>query len=272
MRIFNISELELATSTNIDPSTLNKILNSKTTNPRIETVSSLSKFFNVDIDSLINEAKQNQNTYNQSNTANILKKLIISKNNPSISSLANKIGISKSILSNILNNKTKKLNVSTVNKITKYFNIEPQKLLNECVDEDKMLSQHNIIQLSTIPLIEIVDAFNHINHQNTNILKYIKIPYLNDIKNVFAIKITEDIYEPDFTKHCYLIITRQEPIHNGFVIVKLDEQAQICKYLYYDNIVNLQNIITMANIILTKTEFNKIFIGTVYQTIMNLSI
>ena len=115
MSIFNVSESKLASSINLDQTTLNKILNNKTTNPRVETVKSLSKYFNVDINELVNDNEGDSDVDGDSESfATILKKLIILNNNPSISSIAKEAGVSKSIISNILNNKTTKPNVTTL--------------------------------------------------------------------------------------------------------------------------------------------------------------
>src|SRR5579863_2199767 len=53
MLLSGVSQIELANQTKIERSTLTKILNGSTLKPKIDTVFTLAKYFNVDITELL---------------------------------------------------------------------------------------------------------------------------------------------------------------------------------------------------------------------------
>ena len=275
MSIFNVSESKLASSINLDQTTLNKILNNKTTNPRMETVKSLSKYFNVDINELVNDNEGESEDSDSESFATILKKLIILNNNPSISSIAKESGVSKSIISNILNNKTTKPNVTTIKKLVNYFNIEPYQFNNQNISSIKQnsIKVAKEIALYTVPVINMINSYNYVNNGDINIeiVKYIKVTLPITLKNSFAVQIINNEFKPEFIPPCYLIIAKQEPIYNGFILAKLNNTILIYKFQNFNDYINLQEINSVKNIRLSKDNFNDAFIGSIYQTIVDLT-
>jgi len=272
MRNFNVSESNLASAINIDQTTLNKIINNKTTNPRIETVKSLSKYFNVDINELINESGSDEDDHNE-DFATILKKLIVLNNNPSISCIAKESGVSKSIISNILNNKTTKPNVTTIKKLMTYFNVEMSQFGNQhasAISQNPIKADKNI-SLFTVPVIDIINIYDYANSLDFNIeiTKYIKATLPVALKNSFAVQIVDNEFLPEFMPPCYLIVAKQEPFYNGFVFARLENNTLIYKFKSFNEYVNLQEINSTKIIRLSKDNFSDVFIGSIYQTIVD---
>ncbi len=264
MTISGVSEIELANAIGMDRSTFNKILNGKTPNPRLDTVKALSKYFNINIDELVNDSYEHYDT--GLNTAHILQKLIYAHGNLSLSVLAEKMGIAKSILSKILNNKVANPQPSTLQQIASYFNISVAQLTG-AVEISKPQSRALRVQA-----LAIVDINNVINFKRSvlgnNVVKYVNIALEISFSGGFLLRISDDVYYPEFTSPCHLVVTNDLPtINKCFVVAKNRNKCTIFKYTKENDCISLQEI--GSNIIqhLSQEEFTSVFIGSITQTI-----
>jgi transcriptional regulator with XRE-family HTH domain len=128
---FGVSEKQLSEHTNIERTTINKILNGKTHSPKIETLKKLSNFFQIELQYLLEVNLDSIiNLQQDFNTAENLRKLMHINNYTSISELSKQIGISKSIISKLLSNKIKKPHYGTLSKIATFFEIDINQLIS----------------------------------------------------------------------------------------------------------------------------------------------
>lgn len=225
-----VSSAELAFNTNIERSTLTKILNGTTTAPRIDTIHTLAKYFNVDINKLVdNDYEASFKFYTRTNMQlkDVLNGLMLTNGIATISLLNKYSGVPLSILSDILNGKTKQPQIKTLQQLAEFFNITVAQLSGI----DPIPSYKTI---SVVPTRQVLPIFilTQVDEWIEGKLK-IADAYLNCSRSIvgdksYAIKILDKKYIPDFNANHTLVVDNQEEVRvNDFIIAKVGENVSI---------------------------------------------
>ncbi len=237
MARMEISANELSMSTNIERSTLTRILNGSTTHPRFETIYSLAKYFNIGIQELQDHSFESDLTIQPSGAIcmnkeikDVLSNLMIRTGILSISLLHKYTGIPFSVLSEILNGKTEKPNMKTLQSLSTFFNVSVAQMLG--IDEipsykiAEIHPQKNVLPILKLSQIESwISGELKIAESYTNLIR----PVIGD--RSFSIIISDDRFEPDFMRNNLLIIDTQEaPRNNDFIISKLSAKISISEF------------------------------------------
>lgn len=225
-----ISATDLSIHTQIERSTLTKILNGSTINPRIDTINSLAKYFNVNISELINEDNYLDELKLSSHhlgLENIILHLMTINGITTISLLSKYTGVSMSILSDILNKKTLNPHISTLQQIASFFNISVPELIGiERIPEYKTTAIIPSTQVLPVILLEQVNSW--FQGEVKQVFEYATAFRKISGKKSFAINISNDQFAPDFFNNYTLIVDNEEtPADTDFFIGKIQDKISL---------------------------------------------
>lgn len=271
MQMKNITAQELSNETNIDRSTLTRILNGSTTKPRLETIHTLAKYFNVSTESLLNNQYNNeipcsQSSINKKNLREILTWLMSKTGIVNLSMLHKYTNIPLSVLSVILSGKTEKPNVRTLQKLSNFFNLTvPQLMGNEIIPDSFQLTLNP--DRKTIPIIPFINTIKYLRKELTT-YDYFNVnrPTLDEA--AFAIKIESDQFEPDFSQNQILVVDNYKPENGDFIIAEEDNKISIYEYKIdnFEQYIRIAGTLKWRGFNLGKT---KIY-GVIVQQIINI--
>lgn len=236
---FGISPKELSMATNIDKSTLTKLLNSSTAKPREATVYALAKYFKIKPEDLFDNSYLSEFKPIQTNNklADILKKLLDANGIETISLLSQCTDISVSILSDIINGKTTNPQVKTLHKLASFFNVT----VYQITGQDKIFDYKRdaIIHLSrTLPCLHIEQIKSWLGGKLKTPVTYdLKTPKTNLEKQSYVIKINTTRFYPEFTQNHILIVnSKPEFTANDFVVLEINNVVSIFQCINITNI------------------------------------
>lgn len=239
MLLSGISSKELALATQVERSTLIKILNGSTARPRIDTIHSLAKYFNVDVAELIDTQHSGLKIpMSQSKELkSILANLMTVNGINSATLLTKYTGISASMICDILNGKTQHPHVSTLQRLAEFFNVTvPQLNGIDAIPVDKIAEITPLKK--SLPLLSLEQVGGWVNGNGQDINKYINITRSVIGDKAYALNITNNKFMPDFTSNHTLIIDNNEKIaENNFVVCEFNNQISIfeCSMLTDEN-------------------------------------
>ena len=221
-------------------------------------------YFNINIDQLVNESTENHDK--SANTADILAKLIYAHGNPPLAVISEKIGVAKSILSKILNNKVKNPHPRTLQQIASYFNISIAQLTGTVAISKP---QTRILKTQTLAVIEMLNVLDFKrNITGNNPIKYANVTLDMAFNGGFLLRISDDAYFSEFISPCCLVISNNLPTTNKcFVLAKNGRVCTIFKYSKTADQITLQEISSIKTLQLSQRDFENVFMGTVTQTI-----
>lgn len=268
-----VSQIELSNQIKIERSTLTRILNNSTTQPKIDTIYTLAKYFNVDVVELL-DSMQNINQVDsnikQSNIQMVLKKLMITFDISNASTLSRKTGLPTNALRDILNGKTVNPKIKTLQVLANFFNVSiPQLCGIDTLPEIDNLISTPLIQ-KMVPLLN----FDQIEQWLAGNISDSKLPYISvnvhyENKKQYAVEIQDNRFFPDFlTGNILLIDSMLSPIDNDLMIVLYNKII-----LIYQQIKSTQDIAilrqagTKTKITINYSSF--IVLGTIIQQIIN---
>jgi len=216
-----ISQRQLAIDTNIERSTLTKILNGSTITPKIDTVHTLARYFGVGITDLLNDEYKKSLIKPMNGTKTlqgVLSKLIEHNGIKTLAVLSQYTNVPISVLSDILNEKTLKPNIQTLTKLSTFFNVTIPQLMG--VDSiSKSFTPEAILFKTSIPLIELYQVNGYITNNLTDVKKYVNYPGRNPDNNTFCIQITDNRFTPDFLPNQQLVVSTSKIFVNGDLII-----------------------------------------------------
>lgn len=232
-----ISSKDLSERTQIERSTLQKILNGSTTNPRIETVYTLAEYFKVDISELLitsNALSSSKNASTPPIKDNLAKLMHLNGIN-SISLLTRYTGISTSILSEILSGNTKKPQINTLEQIANFFCITVPQLTG--IDKLPNLKTISITPANrVIPIISLEQSYAWISGDIKSSLEYYNASREMAGSKAYAINIANNSFSPDFIENHTLIVDNGESIkEKDFIVCKITEKTSIYECLELDD-------------------------------------
>ncbi|HMT02491.1 MAG TPA: helix-turn-helix transcriptional regulator [Burkholderiales bacterium] len=274
MAQMGLSANELSINSNIERSTLTRILNGSTANPRLETIHTLAKYFGVEAHKLLDNSFENDfkiadnKTIKFKTTKEILANLMLKTGILSISLLHKYTGIPFSVLSEILSGKTEKPSIKTLQTLASFFNLT----LAQIMGMDP-ISPFQIAEINHAKKILPILQFNQIEQWFSGDLKSVK-SYINSSRQIigqksFSIHIDSIEFQPDFSKSHVIIIDNEEDFsNNDFLIAKLNDNISIFEFKQKEGIVFLREA--------GKEEYKKICsydkftnFGVVIQQIIN---
>lgn len=223
---------DLAQEIDIDRSTLTRIINGTTTNPHSETVYTIAKYFNINVDYLLNSE------YSQSLSVNVKDSLTNNKIKDILANLLNSAGVNmitiqkhtgipKSVLSEILSGKTEKPAMKTLEKLANYFGISVPQLVGINV-----IPSGEIISITpdqaTLALIELNMVNLWFSEQNFDGIRYINFQLPGLSSKAFAVKICDRQYSPDFELGETVVVEpAQSPDDFDFIVYAIDDSIHI---------------------------------------------
>lgn len=263
-----ISQQQLAEETKIERSTLTKILNGSTLKPKTDTIYTLAKYFNVNIEELLNEEKplSKISTKDEKTIQEILQ-MLMKKNQISTISLLHKyIGVPISVLSDILNGKTTNPNIKTLQAIATFFNITiPQLCGVDSITSTK--KTQTCASMVTIPILLLSQINQWKNGEEIENKNYIKST--GEFKdNVYAVSLNNNLFKPDFLNGSLLIIDSEKLNEHNFIICKVNNVISIYEIIAITNLlITLREAGTYKSITTNNSEIE--ILGTVVQEILN---
>lgn len=217
-----VSVAQLSADTNIERSTLARILNGSTTNPRLETMHSLAKYFKIGIDDFEINTKQEVD----SNRAQprikdlrfVLRELMLKTGILSIVLLYKYTAIPQSVLSDILSGNTQKPNMATLTKLATFFKISVAQLVGAEPISNEELAEINPIS-NMLPILQIGNISSWVAGNKDLAESYTVSTFPANQGKVFAVPINDDKYKDDFSKNTTLIVNTEEVPHDGDMVV-----------------------------------------------------
>ena len=225
-----VSAAELSLQTQVERSTLTKILNGSTANPRIDTINSLAKYFEININDLINEdayLSELKISLPYTELKDILLHLMTINGVTSLTLLTKYTGVATSILSDILNGKTLKPQITTLKQIANFFNISISQLIGiEKIPEYKTTT---IIPSNQIlPVVPLTQANDWIDGILNKISEYASASRHIIGRKSFAININDNKFSPDFFKNYTVIVDNEEKLtQNDFCVCEINSNVSI---------------------------------------------
>ena len=239
MLLSGTSQLELANQTKIERSTLTKILNGSTTKPTVETIFTLAKYFNIEVQELF-EAMNSSNTdinhmqkYSLSERLNILMEI---KKIDTVQHFGKIVNIPTHIIADILNGKTTKPKMKTLHNIANYFNVSiPQLCGIDPLPINYATSPISISQIS-VPIININQIPQWLANSKITNIPHIKVNLDKTSDKHFAIEILDNQFFPDILAGTVLIFcTNTPPKRNDILIASNNKSSMIYKHLGVEN-------------------------------------
>lgn len=232
MLLSGVSQIELSKQTSIERSTLTKILNGFTTTPKVDTIYTLAKYFNVDVEEFLESIQNQTNGIEEAITykiKEILQELMALFKIPNSYTLHRKTGIPANALNDILSGKTANPKIRTLQILADFFNISIPQLCGI----DPLPRMEELAPISSFHVVLPLLNFNEVTrYRNNNLIKErlpqvtTSLPSLNDQQ--YAIKIKDDDLFPDFLMGSILVIDDNVMSKsNDFIIVLENERIYI---------------------------------------------
>lgn len=263
-----ISQIELAKKTSIERSTITKILNGSTLTPKLETIFTLAKFFQVDVEDLLTDKYNKQKCPVNIPLKTILKELMDAYKISNAYTLHQKTGIPANALGDILSGKTINPKIKTLQVLSEFFNISIPQLCGL----DPLPTKDSLLPVNTknfrVPLLsfEQIELFLQGNFHSNN---YISTTLSQTNKKQYAIEVAEDIYFPAILPGNIIVLDINiAPEKNDYVIGKTIEGIEIYKFIEkQDSSIMLYKI--SADEVLEFPDSQISLLGTVIQQIIN---
>ena len=267
-----VSQKDLAISTNIERSTLTKILNGTTCNPRLDTIYTLAKYFKVDVQELIESSHEpdlkiviEQNKQ----VKDVLLALMKISDIANVSLLSKYTGIAISVLSEILNGNTLHPNIKTLQQLSTFFNITIPQL---CGIEPVLGYQtaEVVTNNQMIPIIPLSNSDEWISGVFKKVNMYTPSTRKIAGKHSYAIKVEDDKFFPDFAGgHLLIIDNEATPAKNDFIVCKINDQTSIyeCADLSKTSTITLKEAGKFDYIEVNRNQVN--ILGVVVQQALN---
>lgn len=266
-----LSQKDLALNTRIERSTLTKILNGSTTSPRIETIYTLSKYFNVDISELLDGSfEETSNIATTGSIKDTLKKLMEVSGIKTINSLSKNTGVPSSVISDILMGKSRNPNVKNLQPIADFFNITIAQLTGYIAIEN--CRNTNLSQVSkTIPLLLLEQVESWESSEIYSPDHYIKVNIHTIGRRSFAIKFADNKYSPEFLPNESAVVDKDKTPETGDLVVAIvNEKISLYEYTSQDDLIWMREIGTYQNIKVKKSTM--LVYGVIIQKSINQKI
>lgn len=220
-----VSQIVLSEQTKIERTTLTRILNGTTEQPKLETIISLANFFKVDISEFLDD---NINLQPSVSIQIVLRELMRLNNIPNSFALSKQTNLPRSAISGILSGKTQKPKIKTLQVLSEFFKIT---ILQLCgVDKIYGVQELNTAVISESHLVPILEI-DEIKDWITNPKSLPNVTFINvngeNISNLaYAIKIKDNKYFPDIMLNNILIADKEvTPSNNDLVICELNNRT-----------------------------------------------
>src|SRR6185437_7190311 len=273
MLLGGVSQIELANQTKIEKSTLTKILNGATLKPKIDTVFTLAKYFNVDITELLDAMNMNDSNikFKQDFTLpEVLKNLMESRDISNAHQLGKKAGLPANIIIDILTGRTTNPKIKTLQILANFFSISIPQLCGIDVlppnYEAAAIATSQIsvpkLNLQQIPLWlsggKLIDNITYLN---------VNLPPIKEKQ--YAVAIQDNRYFPDLLVGTTLILGAEVlPRNNDLVVALVDKLISIYEQMdTRDNKVVLREAGSKNEIEVAQSNLK--ILGTVMQQIIN---
>lgn len=170
-----------------------------------------------------------------------LEKLIQENKIKNILSLSNSADIPYTTLKSIFNREVTDIRLSTAIKLSKYFNVSLDYLLDDNNIDSSIEFDEKLSNKQAFPLLGTVKAgYDYLANQN--IIGYISIDRnIPDVENCYALRVTGDSMQPVLYEDDIVIVHKQEDVESGQIgIVLIDnDEATVKKIVKYDNHIEL---------------------------------
>ena len=170
-----------------------------------------------------------------------LEKLIQENKIKNILSLSNSADIPYTTLKSIFNREVTDIRLSTAIKLSKYFNVSLDYLLDDNNIDSSIEFDEKLSNKQVFPLLGTVKAgYDYLANQN--IIGYISIDRnIPDVENCYALRVTGDSMQPVLYEDDIVIVHKQEDVESGQIgIVLIDnDEATVKKIVKYDNHIEL---------------------------------
>ena len=268
-----VTQAELSKHTQIERSTITKILNGSTTQPRLETLTALAHYFKIDVSELLDplQACTAQTLLQNNGIAKIIKSLMKIRGISTIKDLGEKSGVPNSVISDILNEKTINPNLKTLQHLANFFNITVPQLtgieqLPELQTLQPVSQQINIPVLSFNQIKDWIAGTCDYPHNTSYVITNIE----NKDSKLYALSISGNSFFPDIFFNEMLIIDPNVNSRKGDIVICELNKRIISLYEEVDCIGDtlvLREAGTKTKISIPNNDTIKL--GTVIQRIIN---
>jgi len=225
---------QLSVKTNINISTIVRLLNGTTTNPQPETVNSLAKYFGVspaEFYELGQDGKSSViSTFQPRNIKEVLEYLLIKTGILNTSMLHKLSGIPKSNLDRIIAGVTTKPNIATLTQLAKFFNLSIAQITGlASIDENGTMTISQ--QANKLPLITIDAVSRWYNNTLETNIGYVNTTRLFPVNQAFAVLVESNNLKPDFQHGTILVLDSTiTPDYGDFIIMSNDSEIFVCEF------------------------------------------
>lgn len=268
MLLAGVSAKELSIKTKIERSTLIKILNGSTTNPRLETIYSLAEYFKVDVKELVAANNENSSNAEPKEIKDVLASLMAINGIPTISLLTKYTGVATSMLSEILNGNTQTPQMNTLQQLATFFNVSiPQLTGLDHLPKNKTVTVTPTKKV--LPVILLEQAGDWLNGSLKNTEEYYNISKDVIGNKAYALNINDIRFFPDFNTNQTLVIDDEENFtSHDFAVCKVNNHISIYECLSVnDNTIKLREAGT--GIPHTQKLDNIEMLGVIVQQVVN---
>ena len=225
---------QLSAKTNINISTIVRLLNGTTTNPQPETVNSLAKYFGVSPAEFYEFNQDGKvlsaNSSKPRDIKEVLEYLLIKTGILNTSMLHKLSGIPKSNLDRILSGNTVKPNIATLKQLAQFFNLSIAQI-SGLANIDETLTTTLPKQLSRLPPIKINAVPRWYNNTLEANISYINTTRLFIENKAFAILVENNKLKPDFEQGNILVLDSTiTPDYSDFILVMDDNDIFVCEF------------------------------------------
>ena len=259
--IHNLNALSLSQQTNIDSSTILRLINGNTRSPRADTINELAEFFGVSPDEFYDKSE----VLDSVNIKNILDRMLKVSGILNTTKLSSLSGIPKSNLDRILTGVTVNPNSNTLHKLAEFFKIKVSQLLGLEPIELKLEDG-----LKSVPVIAMDNIHTWLDGNLRCILKYINVSFNCQSLSSFAILINNKSLEPKFKQNSILLINNEvRPEIGDYLVVRDDDKIgfYVLNSMEHDVLLCRKIALEKINCKFYKNEVQ--FFGVVIQEIIN---
>lgn len=267
-----ISSKKLSDILKINRSTLIKILNGTTPNPRIETIHTIANYFKISAHELIGGGETKAEEFGETPLPGKIKETILKLmeysdiKTPKV--LSNLSGIPYSVIEDVLLDKTTVPNINTLKKFANFFNVSVTQLLG--FEEYQHLAPLTTEEIN-IPVFssDMIQDFSHSSREKLVPINHVRSFRKNNTNNIFAFVITTDSLRPDFSRDELLFIDAKElPRMNDFILAKVDGNTNIFECINIGtDFIYLKTAGTFDAKKFNKSDVK--FLGVIIQKILN---
>lgn len=267
MLLGGVSQIELAFQTKIERSTLTKILNGSTLRPKIDTIVTLAKYFNVEITELINTMDNNESgeiLIKDSCLSNVLNKLMLREGIKNAHQLAKITNIPTNVIIDILTKKTSNPKIKTLQTLADFFNIPIPQLCGI-----RSASPISIPSLK-VPLLQFEQIQSWLAGEKfDNTLSYINTNSPSSNNPAYAIEIQDNRFFPDlFAGNFIILSTTTLPKNKDLLLIAVNNSISIYEQIStHNNQTIFREAGNKEKISIDNTEFETL--GVIVQQVIN---